>query len=250
MFIGFICKVMERTFEINEPVVEGINKTNTKYLLSLFAAIKNVSIGYIRYTNHNVNPNSSAATEELIKRSNAEISHVERVFAYELYRQWCEQDIVRNTPQLVINAEIPKQFIDGESVGKSMLYYPDMVLHFGQNDYRHNFIICEIKRKEYVDSYPEKMNDDINKLVIYVDEKTKTKYHDINWEPFAIGVFLMTVKELKITENEKYTLDLLLRHFNQDVLNLREKDVAKKIVCIIYNGQELRYDTLYNMLNK
>lgn len=241
---------MERTFVINEPIVEGINNTNTKYLLSLFAAIKNVSKDYIRYTYHNENPKSSTATEESIKRSNAEISHVERVFAYELYRQWYEQDLIRNTPKLVINAEIPKQFIDGGYSDTGMLCYPDMVLHFGQNDYGHNFIICEIKRKEYVDSYPEKMNDDIKKLVIYVDEKTKTKINDINWEPFGIGVFIMTVKELKISESEEYSLNLILRHFDQDILNLREKDVAKKIVCVIYNGNELRYDTLYNMLNK
>ena len=241
---------MERTFVINEPVVEGINDINTKYLYSLFAAIKNVSENYIRYTYHNESPKSSTATEESIKRSNAEISHVERVFAYELYRQWCEQDIIRNTTNLVINAEIPKQFIDGGYDEKSMLCYPDMVLHFGQNDYRHNFIICEIKRKEYVDSYPKEMNDDINKLVIYVDEKTKTKIKDIKWEPFGIGVFLMTVKTLKINESEEYSLDLLVKHFNKDILNLRNNDVAKKIICVIYDGKELRYDTLYNMLNK
>ncbi len=240
---------MERTFVINEPIVEGLNDTNTKYLLSLFTAIKNVSKDYIRYTYHHENPKSSTATEESINRSNTEISHVERVFAYELYRQWCEQDIIRKTPQLIINAEIPKQFIDGEYDKTGMLCYPDMVLHFGQNDYQHNFIICEIKRKEYVYSYPEKMNDDLNKLLIYVDEKSKTKTKDVNWIPFGIGVFLMIVKELKTHEGEDYSLHLLLMHLNQDIVNLREKDVAKKIVCVIYNGMELRYDTLYNMLN-
>ena len=241
---------MERTFVINKPVVKGINDTNTKYLLSLFAAIKNVSIDYIRYTYHHENPKSGTATDKSIKRSNAEISHVERVFAYELYRQWCDQDIIRNTPELVINAEIPKQFIDEEYDETGMLCYPDMVLHFGQNDFKHNFIICEIKRKEYVDSYPEKMNEDINKLAKYVDKKTKTKNPNINWEPFEIGVFIMTVKELKTHESEEYSLDLLFRHFNQDILNLKEKVIAKKIVCVIYNGNELKYDTLYNMLNK
>ena len=104
--------------------------------------------------------------------------------------------------------------------------------------------------KEYVDSYPEKMNDDIKKLVIYIDEKTKAQNIDKNWKPFSIGVFLMTVKELKTHENEKYSLDLISKHFNQDVLDLKLCNVAKKIVCVIYDGSKLIYDTLYNMLNK
>lgn len=238
--------VMERTYVINEPIVEGVGETNTIYLKSLFIAIKNVTQNYIRYTYHNENPKS--ASKKSIKRSKEEISHVERVFAYELYRQWCEQDIIKNTSGLIINAEIPKQFIDGEYEKTGKLYYPDMVLHDGQNNFVGNHVVCEIKRKEYVDIYPEKMNDDIYKLIVYVSDNKIMKNKDINWEPFGVGVFLMTVKDLKIHEEKQYSLDLISKHFNKKILNLRKENVTKKIVCVIYNGQELKYDTLYNMI--
>ena len=241
--------IMERNYVVNEPIVEGIDETNTIYLKSLFIAIKNVTKDYIRYTHHNENLQSTSASEESIIRSNTEIGHVERVFAYELYRQWCEQDIIRNTTGLVINAEIPKQFIDAEYENTGNLYYPDMVLHSGQNIFVGNHIVCEIKRKEYVDSNPEKMNDDIKKLIVYVSDNTKIKDKNINWEPFRVGVFLMTIKELKSCEKEQYSLKLISKHFDKESLSFGKDIVAKKIVCVIYNGEELKYDTLYNMLN-
>ena len=240
--------VMERTYLTKEPIVEGIGKTNTTYLSSLFLAIKNVGKDYIRYTYHNENPQSTS--EKLLKRSNIEISHVERVFTYELYRQWCEQDIIRKTDGLVINAEIPKQFIDEEYEETGKLYYPDMVLHDGQNNFVGNHVVCEIKRKEYVDAYPEKMNDDINKLIVYVSESTKMKNKGINWEPFGVGVFLMIIKDLKKHQEEYFSLDLISKHFDKEILNHKINNITKKIVCVIYNGEELKYDTLYNILNK
>ncbi len=240
---------MERVYACNEPIIEGLDSTNSKYLYSLFVAIKCVSIDYIRYTHHYENPMSKSAKKEAIERSNNEISHVERVFAYELYRQWCDQNIIRNSLGLVINAEIPKQFTDKIYHEGCHLYYPDMVLHSGQDEFKNNHIICEIKRKEYVDSYPEKMNDDIKKICIYVNDETKLKDENIDWNPFKLGVFLMTIKELKKHEKEKYSLDLIYNHLNQDILSLEDR-LTKKIVCVIYDGHELRYDTLYNMINK
>ena len=250
VFVRLMNFIMESTYVVNEPKIDGIDKPNKIYLKSLFIAIKNVTTNYIRYTHHNENSQSDSATEKSINRSNAEIGHVERVFAYELYRQWCEQDIIRNTTGLVINAEIPKQFIDEEYEKTGNLYYPDMVLHSGQNIFAGNHIVCEIKRKEYVDAYPVKMNDDINKLIVYVSDNTKVKNKDINWEPFGVGVFLMTIKELKKHEGEEYSLDLISKHLDKKILNMGKENVMKKIVCVIYNGQELKYDTLYNMINK
>lgn len=240
---------MENTFKINVPLVEGTDDTTERLLYSLFVAIKSVGIDYIRYVHHHENPKSKSATRKSIKRSNDEISHVERVFAYELYRQWCDQDIIRNTPDIVINAEIPKQLIDNLYHDKGRLYYPDMVLHSRQNTYNNNYIICEIKRKEYVDSYPEELNEDIKKLCIYVDENTKTISDVQNWEPYKFGVFLMTVKDIDEQKEEKYTLDLIAKLLRQDILNTKET-LSKKIVCAIYNGKDLRYDTLYNMIKK
>lgn len=238
---------MEKSYEINIPLVEGLDDTTVKLLSSLFVAIKNIGIDYIRYVHHNEDPKSKSATKQSIERSNDEISHVERVFAYELYRQWCDQDIIRNTPAFVINAEIPKQLIDNLYNEEKRLFYPDMVLHFGQNTYKSNFIICEIKRKEYVEYYPEKLNADIKKLSIFVDEKTKSRANGLDWEPYKIGVFLMTVKEIDKHKKEEYSLNLITKWFNQDILSMKE-NLSKKIVCAMYNGNDLRYDTLYNMI--
>lgn len=240
---------MEHVYSCNEPIIEGLDSTNSKYLYSLFAAIKCVSKDYIRYTHHNENPKSISASKETIERSNDEISHVERVFAYELYRQWCDQYIIRNSFGLVINAELPKQLTDKIYNEGCHLYYPDMVLHSGQDEFKNNHIICEIKRKEYVDSYPEKMNDDIKKLCIYVNDETRLKDENIDWNSFKLGVFLMTIRELKKHEKEEYSLDLIYKYLSQDILNLEDR-LTKKIVCAIYNGDELKYDTLYNMINK
>jgi len=107
-------------------------------------------------------------------------------------------------------------------------------------------IVCEIKRKEYVDIYPEKMNEDIKKLSIYVDDESNVKNKVQDWEPYNLGVFLMTVKSLRTNKGEKYSLDLILKHLNQENRELNEK-LAKKIICAIYNGNKLVYDTLFNM---
>lgn len=248
MFVGLRLEDMERAFVVKEPTVKGFNKMN-KYLASLFVAIKKVSNDYIRYTYHIENPESPNANEKSLERSNDEISHVERVFAYELYRQWCELDIIKYTKGLVVNAEIPKQFIDATFENKGMLCYPDILLHYGQNDYKHNYIICEIKRKEYVDSYPQKMNDDINKLLVYVGNNTFIKKHVFEWKPFNVGVFLMTVKALKTHEKETYSLNLITKHLNKEILDMKNNQLTKKIVCSIYDGKELKYDTLYNIIN-
>ncbi len=240
---------MEKSYKINVPLVEGLDETSEKLLSSLFVAIKNIGTDYIRYVHHNENPKSKSATKASIERSNDEISHVERVFAYELYRQWCDQNIIRNTPGFIINAEIPKQLIDNLYHDGERLYYPDMVLHFGQNTYNSNYIICEIKRKEYVESYPEKLNEDIKKLCIYVDENTKPKADVQDWEPYKLGVFLMTVKEINEQKEEKYSLELITKLLNQDILSTKET-LSKKIICAIYNGNDLRYDTLFNMINE
>ena len=139
-----IClRIMQRTFIINEPIIKGFRETG-KYLYSLFVALKRVSQDYIRFTYHYSDPSD--------ERSKAEISHVERVFAYEFYRQWCDHELIRLTDNIVINAEVPKQLIDVYYNEGKHLYYPDMVLHSGQKDSCNNLIICEIKRKEYFES--------------------------------------------------------------------------------------------------
>lgn len=240
---------MEHTFIISDPVVDGFEGAIAKHLYSLFTAIKHVSVDYIRYAYHSEIPESILLSEDSKKRSEAEISHVERVFAYELYRQWCNQVIIGGSSQFVVNAEIPKVFSDTASVDCGHLCYPDMVLHSGQNQNKGNIIVCEIKRKEYVDLYPKQMNDDIKKLCIYVDDESRIKKRHEEWAPYNLGVFLMIVKSIRKNKGEKYSLDLISNHLNTENKALKNK-LSKKIVCAIYDGHKLIYDTLYNINNK
>lgn len=81
---------------------------------------------------------------------------VERSFAYELYHQWSlllEQS--NNNEKLRLNGEITKRLDVCSKV------YPDMVLHGGQDDLKHQILVCEIKRVD--GSYPSS-KDIINDL--------------------------------------------------------------------------------------
>lgn len=228
---------MQRTFIINEPIINGFRETG-KYLYSLFVALKRVSQDYIRFTYHYSNSSD--------ERSKAEISHVERVFAYEFYRQWCDHELIRQTDDVVINAEVPKQLIDEYYDESKHLYYPDMVLHSGQSDSCNNLIICEIKRKEYVDSCSKELIEDFKKLKFYLSKEAKVNEKLPHWEPFKTGVFVMIVRRLK--KGEQMSVNLIGNHLNTEIQNFPDC-IKKRIVCVVYDGHDLKYDTLYNMIN-
>lgn len=79
------------------------------------------------------------------------IEQVERTFTYELYRQWKNKLIERNS-EYTINAEIGKKL--AEDIKNSIqasgykIKYPDFVLHKGQGniDEHNQLIICEVKK--------------------------------------------------------------------------------------------------------
>lgn len=224
---------MEHIFHIKNTV-QGFRGESGKYLYSLFVALKGVSNKYIRFCNHSKG-----------KSFVEECAHVERVFAYEFYRQWRNQDIFNQNTSLTINAEVPKQLIDIDPCDGGHLYYPDMVLHSGQDCCKGNLIICELKRKEYIGRNRELLFDDLNKLRIYICKETKTKAGlPDKWEPFKLGVFIMIVKE---TDNkEKLTMAILKKHIGPKIKKFPD-EIKKKIVCVVYNGEILIYDTLYNI---
>lgn len=241
---------MGHIFNILTPTIDGFDNSFSEYLYSFFVAVKRVKANYIKYTYLSTNIDTKTPADQSLEDYKVDIGHVERVFAYELYRQWYNQDLITQNPDLFINAEIPKQLIGELFNSEKHLYYPDMVLHTGQHTCDKNILVCEIKRKEYAYLYPEKLNEDIKKLCIFVDKKTETSDTNLEWKPYEIGVFLMTVKELK--QDEKFSLDLICNIFNDNVISLSEEKSpsTKKIICAIYDGKELLYDTLNNLIKQ
>lgn len=224
---------MEKSFFENNPI-DGFDSETSKYLYSLFASISNVDSSYIYCDSYH---------------SEEDIEHVERAFAYELYHQWCNNSIIKNCKNLIVNAEIPKELICEAKNFKKSLTYPDMVLHHGQNDYKGNLIICEIKRDSYARQNPDKVLEDFDKLNIYLSDKLKVKRNNEDWEPFRIGVFIMTDKE-----NTKSPLSVhkIFQYLGKKVETIMKyhDDIKQRIVCVVYNGKELKYDILYNLTNK
>ena len=222
---------MEKTFVVNQPF-DGFNGEISKYIYSLFLSISNVASYYIHYDGSN--------TKE-------DYEHVERVFAYELYHQWSDSSLIKNNKSLIVNAEIPKILINDARNANIPLMYPDLVLHQGQNDYKGNIIICEIKRASYARQHPEKVLDDLKKLAIYLSEDLKVKANKKDWDPFKVGVFVMTDSPDSIiplsTENIKSCIENLLK----EVKGI-DNEVQKKIICVVYNGNILKYETLYNLI--
>ena len=241
---------MGHTFNILTPTIEGVDNPFSNYLYSFFMAVKRVNVNYIKYTYLGTNIDPQKLLHNELENYKVDVGHVERVFAYELYRQWYNQDLINQNPNLIINAEIPKQLIGDIFKSEKHLYYPDMVLHAGQQTCDKNILVCEIKRKEYANLYPEKLNEDIRKLCLFVDKETKTIDKKREWKPYEIGVFLMTVKELR--SDEEFSLNLICNIFNDNVISLSEekRPSTKKIICAIYDGKELLYDTLCNLIKQ
>ena len=108
----------------------------------LFRAISLVDKKYINYTVYN-------------GKKKEKQFHKERVFAYELYRQWANILESECNEPLVLNAELDK--IIDERIGtegdtervnslEELRKYPDLVLHKGQGSDKIQKIVCELKR--------------------------------------------------------------------------------------------------------
>lgn len=161
--------------------------------LKLFLkSIKEVSPRYIRYKEDVL---------QIEKQNNDEKykEHVERVFAYELYHRWSNK--LHNLPKkkkqgLMINAELTKSrkiCFDGlknENDGINIhqehdKFYPDLVLHRGQDDYTGHEIICEIKK--YSNSNNDEFTKDLERLI----KMTLIRPDDSQFKPYNYGIMLV-----------------------------------------------------------
>lgn len=206
------------------------------YFKYLFDAILNVEEKYITY-------------EDLSGHEGKE-EHVERVFAYELYRQWANL-LEKNDEELVLNGEVYKR-LNWEPIScntEAQGVYPDLVLHSSQGTGDNQKMICEIKRKANEDK--NAIFADFLKLSCYLRDGAFVN----DYASFDYGVFILAGKDVKL-ENIKIN-DMAKAEKGGQQYNLGKyieefHDTLKRIVCIIYdgNGESLDYDTLDNILGE
>lgn len=219
---------------------------DNKYFFWLFEAIRNVGIHYVEYKHY-----SSGNQYDYIP-------HLERVFAYELYRQW--GNIIDSIGEdLVLNSEIGKTMMD-ETISvstvnnyknapkeKELSLYPDLVLHHSQGDDTAQIQICEIKRNTGITGCA--ILGDLYKLSCYLDQN---KYHSEYKNPFKYGIFIFVDGTLQVINGHlnlnshiklKDDVEYTLKKFITD-----RSDFFGNIVCISYDGTILEYELLSELI--
>lgn len=111
---------------------------------------------------------------------------VERVFAYELYRQWANL-LEEERSEFILNGEIRK--IESRILRnpKNRTKYPDLVLHKGQWESEGNEIVCEIKRQSSINKIDNIVND-IEKLKFFINPRMKKVSYT---SPYSLGILLV-----------------------------------------------------------
>ena len=211
---------------------------DNKYFKWLFDAICNVKNTYINYKVKYVTTTDKES----------ELYHLERVSAYELYRQWANI-LEKQTDTLVLNAEVDKsisysieaELEDSTNQEYKINVFPDIVLHHSQGDDRNQKMICEIKRNKYLTA--SLILGDLFKLSCYMDNE---HFHS-DYLPFEYGVFILigtnidTIRNLLVADTNikkgdaRYSVNNYKREFSH---------TFNHIVCIAYNGTILEYETL------
>lgn len=215
------------------------------YFKILFDAIYKVDESFVNYT-INVQGDTKMKSDDLQE-------HVERVFAYELYRQWAnllEENGIRN---LVLNGEISKGIIDdqnrlnpNEKECGTRSIFPDLVLHASQENDNNQLMVCEIKREKDFDD--KDFLHDLYKLYKYINKEDK----GFVWaKPFIYGIFILvgssvSLENLTKLQHDSHT-NFLDDNKTWDDFQTHHADCSSHIVCITYNGTVLEYNTLDNM---
>lgn len=227
---------MWNDYNQKEKIV-GVDDEMQMLMHSFFNSIQKVNDDYLYWS--------------IDKIEDESIPYVERAFAYELYFQWNINQDVDGTPlymqrnKYIINAEIRKDFVEEIPLANNYSY-PDMVLH-GGNDSPNNYIVCEIKRKSTIRCNKESLTKDLNKLGFFLNNDLHSKYN-VNWSGYKYGIFLLTDKYWRNEEWDLKPSDII------DNININElkidKDLYSQIICILYNNETLRYDSLNNIIKK
>ena len=183
-------------------------------LLLLLQAITQIDKRYLSYAD--TNANADDREDQIIQ--------LERVFAYELYHQWSRL----KDDHLVLNGEVDKLW-------NKETWYPDMVLHGGQDDPDNNKIVVEIKRECMVKGKPETILDDLVKLSSFLKTVEKDNQH-------------------KKYRNYEYAVFILLKGELNEIANAVKDDKAStkvindNVICISYNEErEIRIACLADL---
>jgi hypothetical protein len=226
------------------PHIELPFGEDNKWFVFLFDSIFRVDQSFIKYDIEDVD---KVGASNVVGTK----AHLERVFAYELYRQWMnclEENGIRN---LVVNGEIGKCLKDEfakdseQDTQKGRDNFPDLVLHKSQGNDDDQIMVCEIKREDVNDG---DLLLDLYKLSCYLSEQLFWK------EPFKYGVFVLegktaSLSKLKIkpgTTTQFKGRDITIEEF-KDKEDFKLK--FQNIVCVSYDGEHLCYETLDNIVD-
>lgn len=233
------------------------NKGLKHQIKKFFDAIKSVPKSYYIFE---LEENTKNSTETpLIVDKHGLFSHVEHVFAYELYHRWSCR-FSGNKDGWIINGEVGKYlkwFYTNKYDDNGKQKYPDLVLHKGQDNNDGHMIVCEIKRKDMVN---QGIAEDLNKLCRFTCEQD----YKPGWSftPYHCGIYLIinTDKDAHpITVDKECVSDIIIRNLicKDKFLKLYSvsiSDEAKKILCVYSHwdsggNYSLSYQSLYNILD-
>ena len=227
--IGLLKRNAENCFPFCE------NDEDKLHLLLFFQAIASVNSDYLHYYQNVLDSQG---------RENYKVEEIllERTFAYELYRNWQNQLEMYHINTVRVDAEIGKKItnraINYEKLKEIEGDYkePDLVLHAGQGVTDNHTIICEIKRNVQLDN--NKISNDIIKICHFIDPRIW------NGKPYKFGSFVVVNKDF----DELNTQIVKSKEFINK--KIREKELTpdlSHILCIAYNGDTVKWDTLNNL---
>lgn len=175
------------------------------------------------------------------------IEHVERVFAYELYKQWTINNYIKKKG-LNVNAEISKQFYSTPENKKVKICYPDMVLHGGQEN-SENIIVCELKRLENIKIHRKAQTKDLNSLGYFMNRQLRVKNNIVDWKAYECGVYILIGYEGDLS-NQDASIKILKEHIFMPKFNVPNEQL-NRIICLVYNGdcQNLYFATLDELID-
>ena len=136
----------------------------------------------------------------------------ERSFAYELYHQWSstlneKEDGNGNDKQeeneeqkIRLNGELAKQIIVPDAPNKYK--FPDLILHGGQDDYKHQLLICEIKVRNNRNPSKKNVWKDLISLAAYKNLRAESTGEDCGFKK-AVYLIFCTPQSAKSNTEEK-----------------------------------------------
>lgn len=226
---------MPYTYNVKERKLEISNSRICEQISSLFDSILKVDSSYLHFVIQKHGPKYEHVIE-----------HVERVFAYELYRNWADNKFVKDN-KFVVNAEIAKHFYSTIQKGKVKLRYPDMVLHGGQETST-NLLVCEIKRLENIKTHKNAQTKDLNNLGFFLDENIMIENNILPWKPYQYGVYILIGGRSEL-RNQDESIRIISEHIKRWKI-IVPKEKYDRIICLAYNGdcENIYYTTLNELL--